>query len=129
MVDLGSCGRAIDRSGLGVLQMVRESAIDCLTVYRVDHTDMSFLRYHGSEWRNKGMRRNTEIGVVIYGRIMTCYLCFTYTPVFTVSLVIGNQETECEPNHQPTFLPCQVLPLPSARTIQFVTMPQGGALR
>jgi len=31
---------------------------------------------------------NTEIGAVIHGRIKMCYLCFTYTPVFTVSLVL-----------------------------------------
>ena len=31
--------------------------------------------------------------MVIHGRIRTCYLCFTYTPVFTISLVpLGERE-------------------------------------
>ena len=30
-----------------------------------------------------------EICVVIIGRIRTCYLCFTYTPVSTVSFVLS----------------------------------------
>jgi len=34
------------------------------------------------------MWRNTEIGVVIHGRTRTWYLGFTYTPVFTVSLIV-----------------------------------------
>ena len=33
------------------------------------------------------MWRNTEIGVVIYGRIRTFYLCFIYTPVATLDRV------------------------------------------
>ena len=42
--------------------MVRESAIDCLAVYEIDCTDMSFLCHHGSVRRkNKGMWGNTEI--------------------------------------------------------------------
>ena len=66
----------IDHSSSGALQMVRESAIDCLIVYRVDYTNMYFFRYHRSVRRNKGMRGNTEIGGVTYGRIRMCYLCF-----------------------------------------------------
>ena len=50
---------------------------------------MSFLCYHGSVLKNKGMRGNTEIDVVIRRRIRTCYLCFTHAPTFTVSLVIS----------------------------------------
>jgi len=34
------------------------------------------------------MKRNREIGVVIDGRIRTCYLCFTYISVSTVSFVL-----------------------------------------
>lgn len=45
--------------------------------------------YHGSEWRNKGMEGNREIGVVIDGRIKMCYLGFTYTLVSTVSFVFS----------------------------------------
>lgn len=66
---------------------------------------------------------NTEIGVAIYGRIRTCCSCFTYTPVFIFSLVLGKLETEREPNHQQTFPPYHVPPLPSVRTIQFVAVP------
>jgi len=33
----------------------------------------------------------TGIVLVTYGRIKTCYLCFTYTPVFTDSLVLGHR--------------------------------------
>ena len=72
---------------------------------------------------------NTEIGVVIYGRIGAWYLCFTNTPVFTVSLILRKQEPERERNHPPTFPPRQIVPLPSVRIIQFVTVPQTGALR
>ena len=50
---------------------------------------MSFLCYHGSVRKNKGMRGNTEIDVVIRRRIRTCYLCFTHPPTFAVSLVIS----------------------------------------
>jgi len=35
-------------------------------------------------WGNPG----TEIGAVIHGSIRMCYPCLTYTPVFTVSLVL-----------------------------------------
>jgi len=42
---------------------------------------------YGSVRRNKGMWKNTEIGVVIHGRIRTCYLCFTHTPLLTINLV------------------------------------------
>ena len=34
--------------------MVRRSAIDCLAVYEIDCTDMSFLCHHESVRRNKG---------------------------------------------------------------------------
>ena len=67
--------------------MVRESAIDFSAVCGIDYTDMSFLCYHGSVRRNKGMWESTEIDVVIHEMIRKCYLCFTYTPVLTISLV------------------------------------------
>ena len=35
------------------------------------------------------MEGNREIGVVIDGRIRTCYLCFTYTPASTFSFVFS----------------------------------------
>jgi len=35
------------------------------------------------------MEGNREIGVVIDGRIRTCYLCFIYTPSSTVSFVFS----------------------------------------
>ena len=38
------------------------------------------------------MEGNREIGVVINGRIRTCYLGFTYTPVSTVSFVFLDSE-------------------------------------
>ena len=65
---------------------------------------------------------NTEISVVIYGSFRACYLCFTNTLVFIVSLVLGRQEREREPNHRPTFSPYQVLVLPSVREIKSATM-------
>ena len=34
------------------------------------------------------MKRNREIGVVIDRRIRTCYLCFAYISVSTVSFVL-----------------------------------------
>ena len=85
MVDFGSCGSAEDHSD--ALQIVREGAIHCSTVYGIVRADMSFLYYHGSIRRYKGMWENTEMGVVIRRKIRTCYSCFTYAPVFTVSLV------------------------------------------
>jgi len=64
-------------------------------------TDTASLCYHGSVRKNKGMWGNTEIGVVSYGGIRTCYLCFTYTPVFTVSLVFrvewARERAKCKP--------------------------------
>ena len=39
------------------------------------------------------MRGDTEIGVAVYGRIRTRYLCFIYTPVFTVYLVLEKNES------------------------------------
>ena len=33
---------------------------------------------------------------MIYGKIATCYLCFTHTLVFTASLVLEKQERERE---------------------------------
>ena len=73
----------------------------------------------------QGYAGKYRVGVVICGRIKTCFM-FPYTPVFTISLVLGKQEKR-ELNHQQTFTPCQVLPPPpppppSVRTIQFVTM-------
>ena len=64
--------------------MIWEIEIECFTIYTGDLTDMSFLFYHGSVQRNKGMEGNREIYVVIDGRITMGYLCFTYTPVSTV---------------------------------------------
>jgi len=34
------------------------------------------------------MCRDVGVGVVADGRIRMCYLCFIYTPIFTVSLVL-----------------------------------------
>ena len=79
MVDFGSCGSVTNNSSLEALRAVRESSLDCLAVYGIDYDDMSFLCYHGSVWGSKGMWGNIERGVVIYGKIGTCYLCFTYT--------------------------------------------------
>ena len=94
MVDFGSCGSVTNHSSLEALRAVRESSLDCLAVYGIDYDDMSFVCYHR---RNKGMGGNIERGVVIYGKIGTCYLCFTYTPVFTVNLVLSEvRETESE---------------------------------
>ena len=81
-VEFCSWGSVTDLLSSGELQMARESAIDCLTVCGMDYTDISFLCYHGSVRKNKGMRGNTEIDVVIRRRIRTCYLCFTHVPGF-----------------------------------------------
>lgn len=35
--------------------MVRERALDYLTVYAIHYTDISFRCYHGSSLRNKGI--------------------------------------------------------------------------
>ena len=59
--------------------------IDCLAVYGADFTNILLFCYHGSMQRNKDMWENTEISVVIHGRIRTCYLYFVYAPVFTGS--------------------------------------------
>ena len=68
--------------------MDKESgAIYYLTVYRIEYPDMYFLCYHKSVQRNKGMWGNAEIGVVIYGRIRTRYLCFTCCIHTSLSLV------------------------------------------
>ena len=58
--------------------------MDCfraLAICREDSSDVSFLYYHGSMWRNVGMGGDTEIGVVISGRIWVLWLCFIDTPV------------------------------------------------
>ena len=65
------------------------SVIDCfsnLTVYGADSSNMSLLSHHGSARRNRGM------GVVIHGRIRTCYLCFTYTSVLTDRLILVDSQ-------------------------------------
>jgi len=49
---------------------------------------------------------------------------FSYTPVFTVSLVLEKKEIEREPNHQQIFPPCRVLPLPSVRRIRLLLCPR-----
>ena len=90
---------------LDALQIFQESAIDCPAVYGIDYTDMSFLCYHGSERGDRGMWRNTEIGVVIYGRIGTCYLYFTYRPVFTVSLVLERADERSVSGGSYIFIP------------------------
>ena len=73
----------------GVSQIVLEryilfrSVIDCscsLAVYGEDSANISFLCYHESVRRNRGMWGmwgDTEIGMVICGRIRMLYLCFT----------------------------------------------------
>ena len=86
------------------LQIVRESPIDCSVVYGIDYIDMSFLCYQGSVRRNKGMWRNAEINVVIHGRIRTCYLYFTYTPVFTVNLVLERADERSASGGSCTFI-------------------------
>lgn len=86
VADFGSYGWVIGRSSSGAFQTVRESSTDCLTIYRTDYTDMYFLCYQGSVRSNKGMWGNIDIGVVIYGRIRKCYLCFTYVLLMLLSL-------------------------------------------
>lgn len=51
----------------------------------VEYTDISFLCYHGSVKRNEGIWGNTEIGLVIDGRIKIWYSDFTYAPTSGVS--------------------------------------------
>jgi len=41
-----------------------------------------FIYYHGGVGRNKGLSGNTEISVVIHGRIKRYYLCFAYTSLY-----------------------------------------------
>ena len=40
------------------------------------------------------MGGNRGVGVVVDGRVRTCYLCFIYTPVFTVSFVFRKIEQQ-----------------------------------
>jgi len=54
----------------------------------IGYTDIFFLWYHESAPGNKGMWGNIETGVVIHGRIWAWCLCFIYTRVFTISLVL-----------------------------------------
>jgi len=62
----------------------------------IDYTDISFLCHHESVLRNKGMWGNTEIGVVIYGMARIWYFCFSFTLVFTITLVLERvQRSEC----------------------------------
>lgn len=53
VVNFGSPRSVTDSSD--ELQIARRRAIDYLSVYGIDYTDMPFLCYHGSELRNKGM--------------------------------------------------------------------------
>ena len=61
MVNFGSYGRVIERSSSGAFQMVRESSIDCLTVYGIDYIDMCFHatrecteeQGHVGKWRDR----------------------------------------------------------------------------
>ena len=81
MADFGSCRSVTDRSD--ALQIVRGGAIDFSTVYGTDYTNMSFLCYHGSVRRSKGMWGNIERGVVLHGGIRTCYLTYALPIVYT----------------------------------------------
>ena len=38
------------------------------------------------------MRSNAVIGVVTHRKIMVCYLCYTHTPAFPVSLFLEESE-------------------------------------
>jgi len=65
--------------------------MDCsssLIVTRGDSTNLSFLCHHGGLWRNPDIRGDTDIG------LRTRYLCFTYTPVSTVSSVFRIERTK-----------------------------------
>jgi len=58
--------------------------------------------------RNKGMWGNIEIGA-IYRRIRTHYLCFTYAPIFTNTLVFSCSERTDEGLVEVTSsCPCKV---------------------
>jgi len=59
---------------------------------------MPFLCCHESELKNKGRWGNTGVGLAIHGAIRTCYLCFTNTPIFSVSLVSEVSEKASEQN-------------------------------
>jgi len=47
--------------------------------------------------------KEREIGVVTDGRIRKCYLCFTYTPVSTVSFLVSWSEYNEREREVPKF--------------------------
>ena len=55
-----------------------------------------FLLFITGVLRNNDMKGNREIGVVIGGRVMMGYLCFTYTPVSTVEFCFSLVERQSE---------------------------------
>ena len=86
VVKFGSCGSVTNRSD--ALQAVRESAMGCSPTLIPLYTLVVVKERHIGVIYSVNCWRNTEIGVVVYGRIRTCCLCFTNRPVFTVSLVL-----------------------------------------
>jgi len=52
---------------------------------------MSFLCYHGGVRWNKGMWGNRDRCGDLW-KDQRWYLCFTYTPAFTVGLVLENEQ-------------------------------------
>ena len=93
MAGFGSYGSVTNRSG--ALQMARESAIDCLAVYEIDYTGMSFFCYNGSAWKNKGMWGNTEISYSDPWKDQDMLLMFyLYTLAFTCSLIFWKNVSE-----------------------------------
>ena len=81
-----SRGSVIYNSTSGALQMVRGSSKDRSAVYGIGYTDISFLWNHGCVRRNKGIRRNTETSLVIYGRIRNAPLMFY---LYTLLMLAG----------------------------------------
>jgi len=59
-----------------------------LVVYGENYAHKPFPCDHRDVGRNVDMCRDIDVGVVADGRIRTCYLCFIYTPIFTVSLIL-----------------------------------------
>ena len=86
MVDSGSrgCGRSFELRGIAGGS--GESALDCLTVYAIHYTDISFRCCHGSVRRNKGIgeiQRQVWWSMKGLGHVANVLLVFTVSLVFS----------------------------------------------
>jgi len=70
------------------LEIYRRNGVDTGECSIIDFTRYVFSSLLRKCKDQQGHAGNIEIGVVIHRRVMVWYLCFTYTPLPTVSLIL-----------------------------------------